>query len=180
MYFFFFFFFVAVNIDIGKTEKGGKKRCLWIFLVAWKLLLKPPHCSKFSLYYRCIFFFFFFLCLSLDIILVKQVYRISFPRRYRTLNNLYTIKLSYTYILIFYIITISNTWIRIIYVCECLYVIITKVFVCFLAVVLLDTTQESLLEWTRYPFGPNSPTPGVSTDRQTHLSSYSFILLSFH
>ncbi|XP_042869303.1 ephrin type-B receptor 1-like isoform X4 [Penaeus japonicus] len=27
-------------------------------------------------------------------------------------------------------------------------------------VVLLDTTTESSLEWTRYPFGPNSPTPG--------------------
>ncbi|CAL4073921.1 unnamed protein product [Meganyctiphanes norvegica] len=27
-------------------------------------------------------------------------------------------------------------------------------------VILLDTTKESSLEWTRYPFGPNSPTPG--------------------
>ncbi|XP_071528674.1 ephrin type-A receptor 4-A isoform X4 [Panulirus ornatus] len=27
-------------------------------------------------------------------------------------------------------------------------------------VILLDTTLESTLEWTRYPFGPNSPTPG--------------------
>ncbi|XP_066959562.1 ephrin type-B receptor 1 isoform X4 [Macrobrachium rosenbergii] len=27
-------------------------------------------------------------------------------------------------------------------------------------VVLLDTTNESSLEWTRYPFGPSSPTPG--------------------
>ncbi|KAL7632913.1 UNVERIFIED_CONTAM: hypothetical protein RMT77_016740 [Armadillidium vulgare] len=27
-------------------------------------------------------------------------------------------------------------------------------------VVLLDTTKELSLDWTRYPFGPNSPTPG--------------------
>lgn len=27
-------------------------------------------------------------------------------------------------------------------------------------VVLLDTTQESILEWTRYPYGPQAPTPG--------------------
>lgn len=25
---------------------------------------------------------------------------------------------------------------------------------------LLDTTKESMLDWTRYPYGPNSPTPG--------------------
>lgn len=30
------------------------------------------------------------------------------------------------------------------------------------AVVLLDTTQEPTLEWTRFPYGPNSVTPGVS------------------
>ena len=27
-------------------------------------------------------------------------------------------------------------------------------------VVLLDTTKESMLDWTRYPFGPDAPTPG--------------------
>ncbi|GAB6031351.1 hypothetical protein CHUAL_009137 [Chamberlinius hualienensis] len=27
-------------------------------------------------------------------------------------------------------------------------------------VTLLDTTQESILEWTRYPYGPQAPTPG--------------------
>lgn len=26
--------------------------------------------------------------------------------------------------------------------------------------ILLDTTKESMLDWTRYPYGPNSPTPG--------------------
>lgn len=26
--------------------------------------------------------------------------------------------------------------------------------------VLLDTTKEAMLDWTRYPYGPNSPTPG--------------------
>ena len=26
--------------------------------------------------------------------------------------------------------------------------------------VLLDTTKESMLDWTRYPYGPNSSTPG--------------------
>ena len=26
--------------------------------------------------------------------------------------------------------------------------------------VLLDTTKESMLDWTRYPFGPDAPTPG--------------------
>jgi len=30
------------------------------------------------------------------------------------------------------------------------------------AVVLLDTTNEASLEWTRFPFGSNSATPGVS------------------
>ena len=30
------------------------------------------------------------------------------------------------------------------------------------AVVLLDTTKEDSLDWTRYPFGPQSATPGVS------------------
>lgn len=29
-------------------------------------------------------------------------------------------------------------------------------------VVLLDTTKESSLDWTRYPYGPQSRTPGVS------------------
>lgn len=31
-------------------------------------------------------------------------------------------------------------------------------------VVLLDTTKEDSLDWTRYPFGPQSATPGVSFD----------------
>ena len=30
------------------------------------------------------------------------------------------------------------------------------------SVVLLDTTQEATLEWTRYPYGPQANTPGVS------------------
>lgn len=29
-------------------------------------------------------------------------------------------------------------------------------------VVLLDTTREATLEWTRYPYGPQAQTPGVS------------------
>lgn len=28
-------------------------------------------------------------------------------------------------------------------------------------VVLLDTTKEATLEWTRYPYGPQTLTPGV-------------------
>lgn len=32
-----------------------------------------------------------------------------------------------------------------------------------LAVVLLDTTKEATLEWTRYPYGPQAQTPGVSS-----------------
>lgn len=35
-------------------------------------------------------------------------------------------------------------------------------FFSLVAVVLLDTTQEEKLEWTRYPFGPEANTPGVS------------------
>lgn len=30
------------------------------------------------------------------------------------------------------------------------------------SVVLLDTTTETSLEWTRYPYGPQARTPGVS------------------
>ena len=30
------------------------------------------------------------------------------------------------------------------------------------AVVLLDTTEESSLQWTQYPYGPSAATPGVS------------------
>ena len=26
--------------------------------------------------------------------------------------------------------------------------------------ILLDTTKETMLDWTRYPYGPQSPTPG--------------------
>lgn len=33
----------------------------------------------------------------------------------------------------------------------------------FFSVVLLDTTKEATLEWTRYPYGPQAQTPGVST-----------------
>ena len=33
-------------------------------------------------------------------------------------------------------------------------------------VVLLDTTKESSLDWTRYPYGPQSRTPGVSIMRK--------------
>ena len=35
-------------------------------------------------------------------------------------------------------------------------------FLLLFAVVLLDTTKEDSLDWTRYPFGPQSATPGVS------------------
>ncbi|KAL1403311.1 hypothetical protein pipiens_005722 [Culex pipiens pipiens] len=36
-------------------------------------------------------------------------------------------------------------------------------------VVLLDTTKEATLEWTRYPYGPQAQTPGVSTNYVTTL-----------
>jgi hypothetical protein len=39
---------------------------------------------------------------------------------------------------------------------------ITRFLLSFFAVVLLDTTKEDSLDWTRYPFGPQSATPGVS------------------
>lgn len=32
----------------------------------------------------------------------------------------------------------------------------------YASVVLLDTTKEATLEWTRYPYGPQAQTPGVS------------------
>lgn len=32
---------------------------------------------------------------------------------------------------------------------------------CFI-VILLDTTREATLEWTRFPYGPQAQTPGVS------------------
>lgn len=35
-------------------------------------------------------------------------------------------------------------------------------FVLSFSVVLLDTTKEATLEWTRYPYGPQAQTPGVS------------------
>ena len=35
-------------------------------------------------------------------------------------------------------------------------------FILSVTVVLLDTTKEDSLDWTRYPFGPQSATPGVS------------------
>lgn len=31
----------------------------------------------------------------------------------------------------------------------------------FITVILLDTTREATLEWTRYPYGPQAQTPGV-------------------
>lgn len=31
----------------------------------------------------------------------------------------------------------------------------------FVSVVLLDTTGEASLDWTRYPYGPQANTPGV-------------------
>lgn len=42
-------------------------------------------------------------------------------------------------------------------------------------VVLLDTTKESSLDWTRYPYGPQSRTPGVSIIWSTpsHFVSFS-------
>lgn len=33
------------------------------------------------------------------------------------------------------------------------------------SVVLLDTTGEEKLEWTRYPYGPQASTPGVSVQQ---------------
>ena len=41
-------------------------------------------------------------------------------------------------------------------------IVLNVVFLFFFAVVLLDTTKEDSLDWTRYPFGPQSATPGVS------------------
>jgi hypothetical protein len=34
----------------------------------------------------------------------------------------------------------------------------------YASVVLLDTTKEATLEWTRYPYGPQAQTPGVSSN----------------
>ena len=34
-------------------------------------------------------------------------------------------------------------------------------------VVLLDTTKEATLEWTRYPYGPQTQTPGVMKTYET-------------
>ena len=42
-------------------------------------------------------------------------------------------------------------------------------FLC--AVVLLDTTKEKALQWTHYPFGTTSPTPGVSKNLYFHFYS---------
>lgn len=36
----------------------------------------------------------------------------------------------------------------------------------FFAVILLDTTIEPSLDWTRYPYGPQAGTPGVSNQKQ--------------
>lgn len=52
--------------------------------------------------------------------------------------------------------TASNLWILILVAFLCL---LPRVVVCEQHV-LLDTTKESMLDWTRYPYGPNSSTPG--------------------
>lgn len=47
---------------------------------------------------------------------------------------------------------------------------LANIFIVFLfVVVLLDTTREATLEWTRYPYGPQAQTPGVCI--QTFVSS---------
>lgn len=38
----------------------------------------------------------------------------------------------------------------------------STLFLSLVSVVLLDTTQEEKLEWTKYPFGAEANTPGVS------------------
>jgi len=46
-------------------------------------------------------------------------------------------------------------------------------------VVLLDTTKEDSLDWTRYPFGPQSATPGVSqSPNSIRIHSYSIAINS--
>lgn len=42
-----------------------------------------------------------------------------------------------------------------------------SIFARFL-VVLLDTTKEATLEWTRYPYGPQAQTPGVRMIADKH------------
>lgn len=44
----------------------------------------------------------------------------------------------------------------------------------YASVVLLDTTKEATLEWTRYPYGPQAQTPGVSSINFFTLFSVSF------
>lgn len=39
---------------------------------------------------------------------------------------------------------------------------------------MLDTTQEPTLEWTRYPYGPQANTPGVSEQRP-FLTSHTYL-----
>lgn len=44
------------------------------------------------------------------------------------------------------------------------------------SVVVLDTTGESSLEWTRYPYGPQASTPGVSTRKITVENAHSWFI----
>lgn len=46
------------------------------------------------------------------------------------------------------------------------------------AVVLLDTTKEATLEWTRYPYGPQAQTPGVSISNGIEFRSFSTLAAS--
>lgn len=48
-------------------------------------------------------------------------------------------------------------------------------FLLLFPVVLLDTTKEATLEWTRYPYGPQAQTPGVS-----HIAFYIIKKLVLH
>lgn len=50
----------------------------------------------------------------------------------------------------------------------------------YLIVVLLDTTKEATLEWTRYPYGPQAQTPGVSIDFFFFFETHSTFLAIHH
>lgn len=46
-------------------------------------------------------------------------------------------------------------------------------------VVLLDTTKEATLEWTRYPYGPQTLTPGVRTFYNfVYILNYKIVIIS--